>query len=443
MVSKEFLDIIPNRAGADMGSEAVFIHVAGQKVTSFPTHTRGLKECLAYLQKHNIDSVAVEATGVYWMNFFDICHESGLDVWLINPKYTKTRAGKKTDVQDAVWIQRLHSADFLEKSFVPEMAIRELREYVKTRENYVREGARKVNQMNKALIMMNIRLDNVISEIHGVSGMKMIEAILSGQRDANRLIELCHIKIRKHKKEALRDALNGNYQPQYLFNLRMALDDYNYLKEKIKSCDLYIQKQLKNLASKLPKPALLKKAKPMRHNNPKIKDMQLYMQTLCGGIDVTTIPGLTNYSVLRLISILGNKMDQWPTKKHFTSYLNLSPKQNQSGKSKKRQKKTPIHPAGQIFREIAQPLLNSKHIHLGVVGRKIRARKGPQIAIKALARKIAELFYICLSKQEEYIERSVQYHEETKRLAIIKRLTRQASKLGFKLIDTNTAQVIN
>lgn len=442
MASKEFLDVIPNRAGADMGSEAVFIHVSGQKVTSFPTHTRGLKECVTYLLSQKISSVAVEATGVYWMNFFDICHESGLDAWLINPKYTKTRAGKKTDVQDAVWIQRLHSADFLEKSFVPQMAIRELREYVKTRENYVREGARKINQMNKALIMLNIRIDNVISEINGVSGLKMIEAILGGQRDPDKLIELCHIKIRKHKKEALRDALNGNYQPQYLFNLRMKLEDYKYIKEKIKSCDLYIKEQLRKLATQFPKPLQVNKAKPIRHNKPQIDDLQLYMQTLCGGVDITTIPGLTNYSVMRLISILGNRMDQWPTKKHFTSYLNLSPKQNQSGKSKKKQKKTPIHPAGQVFREVAQPLLNSKHIHLGTIGRKIRARKGPQIAIKALARKIAVLFYICLSRQEEYIEPSAQSHQESIRITQLKRLKRQASKLGFQLINTNTAQVM-
>lgn len=440
MSSNEFLDVIPNRAGADMGSESVFIHIVKQKVTSFPTHTRGLKESVAYLLKHNVESVAVEATGVYWMNFFDICREADLDVWLINPKYTKTRAGKKTDVQDAIWIQRLHSADFLEKSFVPEMSIRELREYVKTRENYIREAARKVNQMNKALIMMNIRIDNVISEIHGVSGLKMIEAILGGQRNPDTLIELCHIKIRKAKSEALRDALNGNYQPQYLFNLKMVLEDYKYLQEKIKNCDLYIDQQLKNLSCDLPEPTKLNKAKPIRHNKPQIKDLQLYLQKITAGVDLTTIPGLTNYSVMRLISILGTDMNQWPTKKHFTSYLNLSPKQNQSGKSAKRVKKFPMHPAGQVFREVAQPLLNSKHIQLGVKGRKLRARKGPQIAIKALAKKIAELFYICLSRKEEY--REPQDVNEKERNTQLRRLQKQALKLGFQVIDLNNAQVI-
>jgi len=305
MAKRDFLEIIPNRAGVDMGSESLFVHISGQKVMSYKTHTSGIREAIQYLQSHKIECVAVEATGVYWINFFDMCYESNLEVWVINPKYTKTRAGAKTDVRDAIWIQRLHSADFLEKSFMPLPEIRTLREYVRTRENYISEKARKVNQMNKALIQMNIRLDNVISQIHGVSGMKMIKAILAGQRDIDVLIQMCHISIRKNKSEELKNALEGNYQAQHLFALEMALTDYEYLITQLNKCDKSIEMHLQKLVSGMQEPEKINKAKPIRHNKPAIDDFQKTMQTLVGGMDLTTIPGITNYSLLRLISELG------------------------------------------------------------------------------------------------------------------------------------------
>ena len=426
MAKKDFLDLIPNRAGADMGSEFVFIHIAGLKVENFPTHTRGLKNCIAYMLKHDIKSVAVEATGVYWLNFFDLCHEYNVDAWLINPKYTKTRAGKKTDVKDAIWIQRLHSADFLEKSYMPNKDIRTLREYVRTRENYVSERSRKVNQMNKALIQMNIRLDNVISQIHGVSGMKMIKAILAGERSADKLITLCDKRIRKNKAKELKNALEGNFQPQYIFTLKMALEDYSYLDQKIKDCDIHIEEQLLKMKKGMEEPEELNRPKAIRHNKPQIENLQLIIQTLTGGIDLTLIPGLTNYSVLRIISELGNTVDAWPTKKHFTSFLNLSPRQNQSGRSNKRSKgNKSSHKAGQVFREIAQSVMNSKYQSLGLFGRRLKSKKGPQIATKALARKIAEMYYICLKKQIEYKEPGIEAYTQKRKIKTIAQLRRQ------------------
>lgn len=434
MAKKDFLEIIPNRAGVDMGSEKLFVHISGQKVRNFKTHTPGLRSAVEYLKSHKIESVAVEATGVYWINFFDMCHESNLDVWLINPKYTKTRAGKKTDVADSIWIQQLHSADFLEKSFVPLPDMRTLREYVRTRENYISEKARKVNQMNKALIQMNIRLDNVISQIHGVSGMKMIKAILAGQRDVDVLIKMCHISIKKNKSEELRNALQGNYQGQYIFALEMALRDYEYLITQIHKCDKSIERQLQKLIDGMAEPKKVNKAKPIRHNKPAIDGFQNIMQTLTGGVDLTTIPGITNYSLLRLISELGTNVEAWPTKKHFTSFLNLSPKQHQSGKYNRRAKSAKSsHRAGQIFRELAQTVMNSKKHSLGVFGRKIKSRKGPQIGIKALARKLAEMYYICIKRKEEYLEKGVEKYNESQRKRNLARLCQQASKLGYEL----------
>lgn len=434
MAKKDFLDLIPNRAGADMGSDLVFVHISGCKVKSFATHTRGLKASINYMLSNGIQSVAVEATGVYWINFFDLCQQSNLDAWLINPKYTKTRAGKKTDVKDAIWIQRLHSADFLEKSFIPITKIRALREYMRTREGYISERARKVNQMNKALIQMNIRLDTVISQIHGVSGKKMIKAIIGGQRNIDQLIELCDGRIKNNKSQELKDALEGNYQDQYLFTLKMALEDYEYLEQKIIDCDKYIENQLHQLMQGMVTPQKINKPKAIRHNKPQIENFQTIMQTLTGGVDLTTIPGITNYSLLRLISELGTNVEAWPSKKHFTSFLNLSPRQNQSGRTNRKAKgNKSSHRAGQIFRELAQSVMNSKQMSLGAFGRKLKARKGPQIAIKALARKIAEMYYICLSRQEEYIEPGIEKYENISKIRALKKIRAQAKKLGYKL----------
>jgi len=288
--------------------------------------------------------------------------------------------------------------------------------------------------MNKALIQMNVRLDNVISQIHGVSGMKMIKAILAGERSADKLIALCDSRIKKNKSEELKDALNGNYQIQYLFALEMALSDYENINKQIKKCDEAIESQLKNLTKNLAKPEKINKPKPIRHNKPEVKNLQTLMQTMMGGLDMTKIPGLTNYSLLRIVSELGNSVDSWPTKKHFTSFLNLSPRQNQSGKSNRRAKPTKqSHRVGQIFRELAQSVMNSKKHSLGVFGRKLKSRRGPQIAIKALARKLAEMYYICLSRKVEYKEPGVEKYKEYQRKVSLIRLCQQASKHGYEL----------
>jgi len=254
------------------------------------------------------------------------------------------------------------------------------------------------------------------------------------------LIALCDIRIRKNKTEKLRDALNGNFQAQYIFTLKMALEDYNYLDQKIKDCDSHIEHQLLRMKKGMEQPEQLNKPKAIRHNKPQIDNLQLIIQTLTGGVDLTTIPGLTNYSVLRLISELGNTVEAWPSKKHFTSFLNLSPRQNQSGRSNKKSKgNKSSHKAGQVFRELAQAVMNGKYQSLGLFGRRLKSRKGPQIATKALARKIAEMYYICLKRQMEYKEPGMEYYNQKRRIKTIAQLQRQADKLGYKLQEIKVA----
>ena len=434
---------IPNRAGADIGSEKIFISPDGEQCESFSTTTEGLKRAMVYLKSFGIDSVAMEATGVYWMNFYDFCEKEGFDVWLVNPKYTKTRAGRKTDPQDCMWIQKLHSSDLLEKSFIPGLVIRELREYVRIRESYIESKSKRVNQMHKALIQMNLRLDTVLSQVHGASGMKMIKAILAGERDAQALLNLCDIRIKKTKADQVIAALQGNYQVQYLFALQIALDDYYVYEQRIVTCDKQIEQQLKKMSAHLEKPKKISKPKPIRHNKPQIDDFQELMQTLFGGKDLTSLPGFTNYSLLRVMAEIGTNVDPWPTKKHFTSWLNLAPQKHESGKyRKKKNRNRKSHRVGLIFRQLAQSLIKSKKIALGQFGRRLRYRHGPQVAIKALARKLAELYYMALSKGLDYVEKGVATYQKDYEKGKVKQLMDKAKKMGFQLINVD-GEILN
>jgi len=386
------------------------------------------------MKEYGVDCVAVEATGVYWINFFDLCEEADLEVWLVNPKYTQSRAGKKTDVADAIWIQNLHSADLLEKSFIPAKKIRAYREYVRTRETYLEQRASAINRMVKSLIQMNLRIDNVISQIHGVSGMKMIKHIISGERDSDVLISLCDKRIQKNKTEELREALEGNFQEQYIFNLEHALEDYHYFDKKLKFCDKKIEAVLNELIKGLVPLEKVNKPKPIRHNKPEIAELQLYMQTLNGGIDLTKMPGFTNYSLMKITSELGFGVEAWPTKKHFTSYLGLAPGQNRSGSIHKKAKKSKNkHRASIVFRQMAQSVINSKDQGIGAFGRRLKSRKGPRIAIKATARKLAELYYTLLTQGADYVEKGISTYEQQMKERRTRSLEKQAKKLGFTL----------
>jgi hypothetical protein len=434
MEKSDFFSIKPNRAAGDIGSELVFIQVPQQSVVSFKTTTRGLKACVSYLLDHGIDCVAVEATGVYWINFFDHCESAGIDTWLVNPKYTKSRAGKKTDVADSIWIQHLHSADLLEKSFIPNSSIRAYREYVRTRENYIEDRVKVINRMNKALIQMNVRIDTVISQIHGVSGMKMIESILAGERDPEQLIELCDTRIKKNKHEDLKEALEGNFADQYLYTLGQAVEDFKYYDKKIKSCDNTIENQLREISKGLEPPKQINKPKPIRHNKPQIADLQLLMQTITG-LDLSLLPGITNYSLIKLTSELGVNVDPWPTKKHFTSFLDLAPRQNQSGRYNRKPKgRRKGHRAGQIFRQAAQNVINSKNESIGAFGRRLRARKGPRIAIKATARKLAELYYMLITKGEDYVDQHLKTYKQINEDRRLSYIEKQAKQMGMRLV---------
>lgn len=427
--------IIKNCAGIDIGSEKVFVAIEGEEVKSFRTFTRTYKELGVYMQEHGITHVAMEATGIYWITLYDILEAMGFEVYLVNPADSKNLPGRKTDVQDCQWIQQLFSYGLLRKSFVPEDIVRKLRVYTRMREDKLQMATSHILHMQKALVQMNIRLPEVLSQTHGASGMAMIEAILDGERDAQVLLSYCTTDLRKRKGADILLALEGNYKEEYIFELQQAYDGYMFYLNQVHLCDKETEKiliEFKNKSNNDYKDD--NRIKPIRHNKPDIKNLHDLLMGIHGA-NPTVLPGLTDYSLMRLTAELGNNIDQWPNVKAFVSWLGLAPGKNQSGKMNKRSKKKAMTRSGQIFKQAAQSLLLSKQPGLGAFARKLKARRGAAIAIKATARKLAELYYKTFSNGMQYVEKGVEIYLLKQKEQQIRFLTKKATELNMQLID--------
>lgn len=424
-----------NAAGIDIGSKQVFVSLEGGIVKSFETFTSDLESLSLYLKDNGVTTVAMEATGSYWYVLYDILAAAGIDAWLVDGRQTRQVPGRKTDVKDCQWIQQLHSFGLLNRCFVPEAAIKEIRSYERLREDHIRSASMHVQHMQKALIEMNIRLPEVLSQVHGVSGMSMITAILAGERDADKLIEMCHKSVREKKSAELLKALQGHYTSQGLFALNQAYQAYIFYQGQIFDCDKQIQNVLEriNKDKDLPRDASTGKRKKIRHNKPHIKDLGEHLLKIFGGRDATKLPGITDYNWLQLFTELGADLSKWPSEKHFTSWLGLSPGQHDSGKSKKSKSKGKPK-VGHIFKEIAHGLLNSKYIGWGGFARRLRGRKGPAIAIKATARKLAVQYWRLMNKGTEFVEKGLEAYESLVKEQKQKHLQKLALELNVQLV---------
>jgi transposase len=427
--------IYPKSAGIDIGSEKVYVSVEDQPVRNFATFTASYRELSSYLEENSITHVAMEATGIYWITLYDVLESDGFDVTLVNPADSKNLPGRKTDVQDCQWIQQLFSYGLLRKSFVPEDIVRKLRVYTRMREDKLQMASSHIQHMQKALIQMNIRLPEVLSQTHGASGMAMIKAILKGERNAEVLLSYCTSSLIKRKGANILLALEGNYKEEYLFELQQAYDGYLFYLDQVAKCDQEAGKILKEYNSRSDKDYKDNHPiKPIRHNKPEIKHLHELLMGIHGA-NPTTLPGLTDYSLMKLTAELGNDITQWPTVKNFVSWLGLAPGKHQSGKMNKRSRKKAVTRAGQIFKQAAQSILLSKQPGLGAFARRIKTRRGSGIAIKATARKIAELYYNMFSKGMEYVEQGVKRYEEKLKEQQIMFLQKKARELNFQLVE--------
>jgi transposase len=424
-----------NAAGIDIGARKVFVSIEGQEVKCFFTFTEDFEKLRDYLIEFAIVTVAMEATGIYWNVLYDILEEAGLDVWLVDGSQTKQVPGRKTDVKDCQWIQQLHSYGLLNRCFVAESDIKELRIYQRLREDHIRSAAMHINHMQKALIEMNIRLPEVLNQIHGASGLAIIEAILKGERDKEKLLSLCNARIIKNKKDEVLKSLNGRYTKSGLFALKQALDSYNFYQIQIKQCDAMLGEVLKRIGKGKSDQTTSSERKLIRHHKPDIDNLGITMLKIFDGKDATTLSGITDYTWMRLLSESGTDLSRWETEKHYTSWLGLAPGQHTSGKMKKNKRKSGRPKAGQIFREVAQSLLSSKHIALGAFGRRLRSRKGSPVAIKAVARKLAIMYWRIMVKGTGFVEKGIQNYEDQLMAQKQRSLLRLAKELKMQVVN--------
>lgn len=420
--------------GIDLGASEVYVSADGlNKVNVFKTYTNDFNVLVKLLLKKNITSVAMEATGVYWVILYEMLEEAGIDVWLVDGRQTKQVPGRKTDVKDCQWIHQLHTYGLLNRCHVVVGEIKTLRSYVRLREDHIQSKSRHINHMNKALTLMNIRLKETISQIHGKSGLAIIEAILAGQRNKELLLALCDSRIIKNKRKEMLKALEGHYKEEQLFALKQALQGYKFYQQQIVECDQHIDKILKTMGIgvNIEKSS---KRKAIRHNKPQIEDFGTKMVKAYCGIDVTILPGITDYSAMKLVSEIGLDLSKWHSEKHFTSWLGLAPGQNNSGKKKKQKSRKVVQRAGQVFRQIANNLMNkSQTTYLAHFGRRLRARKGPYVATKAVARKLAIFYFRLMVKGTIYVEQGIENYKEQLNMQKLKTMHKIAAELNIQL----------
>lgn len=429
----------PHAAGIDIGSEKVFVAVEGQAVRNFATFTASYHELARYLLQHNIKTVAMEATGVYWIALYEILEQYGLDVWLVNPYEVKRVPGRKSDVQDCQWLQQLHSFGLLRRCFIPQETIRTLRTYVRLRDDHIQMGASHILHMQKAFELMNIKLHTVISKLTGVSGQRIIQAILKGERNPETLVALCDRQILKHKRQQVLLALEGNYRHEHLFALQQAYECWQFYQAKIQECDKQLAALLAEMTKGLPPPENPSPAKPSPSHQPDIDDLHTVLLTLTGGNDPTRISGLGDGSFLKAIGETGTDLkSQWPTAKHFTSWMGLAPGKNPSGKSKKRSHKKVNTQAGQIFKLAAQSVGTSKHLALGAFYRRLKAKRGPMIANKATARKLAVMYYNIMTEGIAYVEEGINRYNQRYTQSVLATLKKKARQFNLQLVPLAT-----
>ncbi|MFN0035766.1 MAG: IS110 family transposase [Saprospiraceae bacterium] len=426
--------IFEHAAGIDIGSEHIFIAVEHQPVKRFDTFTVGLDAAVQYLQGQGVRQAAMEATGIYWCALFDKIEAAGMEACLVNPRKSKSLPGRKSDVQDCEWIRQLYAHGMLTKSFVPKDDIRELRAYVRYREQKIADSSKCVQRMQKALTQMNVRLSNVISNIMGVSGQKIIRAILEGQRDVAVLTALCDKSILRAKKELVESSLRGTYVERHLFELQKELDAYDFYEKQIAECDQKIGQVLAQMEAQGPAYDASQNGKPKpatKVHMPQIDGMHEKIMRCNQNRDGCKLPGIGDYTQLRLLAEVGNDFSKWMDSNHFTAWLGLAPGKNASGKKTKKSPPMAATRASLIFRQAAMALLRSKDCALGAFARRLRAKKGPAIAIKATARKLAVYFYNFMKHGSGFVEKGIEEYEKKYRLQIMNSLKKTIRKFQF------------
>ena len=425
-----------NAAGIDIGAEEIFVAVPkgrdAESVRSFPTFTVDLHRMADWLEVCGIETVAMESTGVYWIPLYEILEEQGFDVNLVNARHIKNVSGRKSDVLDCQWIQQLHTYGLLQPSFRPPEQICAVRSLVRHRDMLIRYRSSHIQHMQKALVLMNIQLTNVLSDITGMTGMKIIRDIVAGKRDPEMLARHRDRRCKKSRSEIAK-SLEGNYKREHVFALKQALELYDFYDRQLRACDVELEAMYNEFeppdgpGTEPPAPRTTKR----RKNQPYFDlARSLYRLT---GVDLTQVDGLDTMTVQTILSEIGTDMSPWPTVKHFTSWLRLAPNNKVTGGRVRSRRTQPTqNRASTAFRIAAQSLARSDSA-LGAFYRRMRARHGAPKAITATAHKLARIVYFMLKRREPYRDPGADYYEEQHRVRVIRNLQRRAAKLGMRL----------
>lgn len=403
-------------------------------VRKFGANTGDLEALAAWLKDCGVTTVAMESTGVYWIPLYDILASQGFAVILVDPRQTKHAPGRpKSDVLDCQWIRRLHSYGLLTASFRPADEIVQWRGFQRQREMLIRYAAQHVQHMQKALEEMNVKLTEVVSDIAGQTGMKIIKDIVRGVRDAKKLAQHRHERCKATEAE-IASALYGNWRKEHLFALKQALKMYEFYQRQLRECDQEIETCLRGFADKsggAPLPARPKKQAPRRHE-PKFGARALLFRM--AGVDLTVIEGISETTALVILSEIGTDLSRFPSEKNFVSWLGLCPQHRGSaGKIFNRRIRRGANRAARAMRMAAQGCHHAKNA-LGAFYRRIQARCGGAKAVIATARKIAERVYRLLKYGQAYVAQAEQAYEEAYRLRTLKAMARKAESLGYKLV---------
>jgi len=424
----------PDAAGIDIGCAAHYVAVPWDRdeepVREFASFTADLNALADWLERCGIKIVAMESTGVYWIPLYELLQRRGFEVLLVNARHVKNVSGRKSDVLDCQWLQQLLSFGLLRGAFRPDDKVCELRSITRQRAMLLKSQGRHVQHMQKALTQMNIQLANVISDVAGVTGQKIIREIVAGERDAQVLAAYRDVRI-KASEEEIAKSLLGNWRAEHLFALKQALAGFDFCVGQLAECDTETERVLRELHTHEGTPAKGKKRSRAR-NAPKF-DVREHLFKVCG-VDLTRIDGIDVSTALVVLSEIGVDMSRFPTVKHFTSWLGLCPGTKISGgKILGSRSKRTANRATQALKLAAAALRSSKSA-LGAYYRRMCARMDKPKAITAAAHKLARLVYVMLTKGEEYTDQGQQYYEERYRERVVRQLAKRARELGMDLV---------
>jgi len=440
---QELSPVHPNAAAIDIGAT---MHVAAvgpdcdkQPVRTFQTFTADLHRLADWFAQCGVKTVVMESTGVYWIPIYEILEQRGFKVMLVNARDAKHVPGRKTDVSDAQWLQRLHEYGLLRPSFQPQAEMAGLRAYLRQRERLLDYAAAHIQHMQKALTQMNLQLHHVVSDITGVTGMRIIRAIVAGERDPAILASYrdvrCHASV-----ETVRQALVGNDREEHIFALTQALELYDVYQAKVAACDGRIEAVLERLKQSAVPPT--EKLPAARHktrqpNGPAFEVRGALHAIL--GVDLTQIHGLGPYLALKLVGECGTNLSAWPSAKHFTSWLGLAPHNKISGGKVLSSKTRRTSNRAATLLRLAAITVGRTDTALGAFYRRLSGRVGKAKAVTATARKIAVLFYNTLRHGMSYADPGASYYEDRYRQRVLSNLQRRAKSMGFVLQQAESA----